>query len=147
VGSLRGTSGEDGTTSWPFLRKKSRTVERTWLTLVMAVALAPRYRRDRDLARRIFYRRRLALSTNGRPGVGPSGSDTLAQPSHAAWCNGVRPAGLTPALAFSLRAFASGVSLGFLGHEIVRTRLGFRCLIALGRRLQHLVDDQAGVLA
>src|SRR6476660_4176669 len=93
VGSLRGTSGEDGTTSWPFLAKNSRKVERTWLTLVMAVALSPRCRRDRDLARRIFYRRRLALSTNGRAGVRPCGSDALAQPSHAAWCNGVRPAG------------------------------------------------------
>ena len=37
VGSLRGTSGEDGTASWPFLRKKSRKVDLTWLTVVMAV--------------------------------------------------------------------------------------------------------------
>ena len=29
VGSLRGTSGDDGTTSWPFLAKKSRNVDRT----------------------------------------------------------------------------------------------------------------------
>ncbi len=37
VGSLRGTSGEDGTTSWPFLAKKSRKVDLTWLTVVMSV--------------------------------------------------------------------------------------------------------------
>jgi hypothetical protein len=35
VGSLRGTSGDDGTTSWPFLRKNSRKVDLTWLTVVM----------------------------------------------------------------------------------------------------------------
>jgi hypothetical protein len=37
VGSLRGTSGDDGTTSWPFLRKNSRKVDLTWLTVVMGV--------------------------------------------------------------------------------------------------------------
>jgi hypothetical protein len=32
---LRGTSGDDGTTSWPSLRKNSRKVDLTWLTDVM----------------------------------------------------------------------------------------------------------------
>src|SRR5262245_2091708 len=32
VGSLRGTSGDDGTISWPFLAKKSRKLDRISLT-------------------------------------------------------------------------------------------------------------------
>jgi hypothetical protein len=37
VGSLRGTNGDDGTTSWPFRRKKSRKVDLTWLTVVIVL--------------------------------------------------------------------------------------------------------------
>src|SRR5262245_48209147 len=35
VGSLRGTSGDDGTISWPFFLKKSRNVRRMSLTEAM----------------------------------------------------------------------------------------------------------------
>ncbi len=38
VGSLRGTSGEEGTTSWPSRAKKSRKVARMSLLLAMAAA-------------------------------------------------------------------------------------------------------------
>jgi hypothetical protein len=35
VGSLRGMSGDEATTSWPFLAKKSRKVDLTSVTVVM----------------------------------------------------------------------------------------------------------------
>jgi hypothetical protein len=37
VGSLRGTSGEDGTISWPFSRKKFRKVDLISLTALMFI--------------------------------------------------------------------------------------------------------------
>src|SRR4051794_24892486 len=37
VGSFRGTSGDDGTISWPFLAKKFRKVDLISLTPVMAI--------------------------------------------------------------------------------------------------------------
>jgi hypothetical protein len=37
VGSLRGTSGEDGTISWPFRAKKFRKVDLMSLTLLMFI--------------------------------------------------------------------------------------------------------------
>ncbi len=37
VGSLRGTSGEDGTISWPFLAKKFRKVDLISLTPLMFI--------------------------------------------------------------------------------------------------------------
>ena len=39
VGSLRGTSGLEATTSWPFLRKYSRNVRRMSLTLAIMRSL------------------------------------------------------------------------------------------------------------
>jgi hypothetical protein len=37
VGSLRGTSGDDGTISWPFAAKKFRNVDLMSLTLLIAI--------------------------------------------------------------------------------------------------------------
>jgi hypothetical protein len=37
VGSLRGTSGDDGTISWPFAAKKLRNVDLMSLTLLMII--------------------------------------------------------------------------------------------------------------
>jgi hypothetical protein len=37
VGSLRGTSGDDGTMAWPFLAKKSRNVDLISLTPLMFI--------------------------------------------------------------------------------------------------------------
>jgi hypothetical protein len=49
VGSLRGTSGEEGTTAWPWRAKKSRKVERMSASEVIARSFR---RRARDSGRR-----------------------------------------------------------------------------------------------
>ena len=120
VGSLRGTSGEDGTTVWPRSAKKSRNPERTSDRLFMGLLVAggsnlviaglkrpwPTKNRRRPPAAGAtrVAERRSAIKNKGRPvPEAPSAEELIAAAKQKSTRTGWRPIPLPPS-AFSCLA-------------------------------------------